>query len=74
MKEYDKIEVISDNEKYKKQSVFKRMKGFIASNQKIYNCWLVVSPWNDFQKKVITCFNDIKIILKEEAFKVVFID
>ena len=41
MKEYDRVELIVDREKYTKQQVFKDMEGWICDPRKIEGKWLV---------------------------------
>ena len=41
MKEYDRVELITDKEKYAKEGVFKGMDGWICDPRKIEGDWLV---------------------------------
>ncbi|MBR1954336.1 MAG: hypothetical protein IKC58_01195 [Clostridia bacterium] len=41
MKEYDRVELVVDREKYTKQQVFKGMEGWICDPRKIEGKWLV---------------------------------
>ena len=65
MKEYDRVELIAEKEKYAKEGVHKGMDGWICDPRNINGQWLVC-----FDNEII--FNEFPIIpILEEDLKVI---
>ena len=72
MKEYDRVELIVEKEKYAKEGVHKGMDGWICDPSKIDGFWLVSFEGEIFQGEdgVWDC-TDITIEVLEEDLKVI---
>ena len=65
MKEYDKVELITEDPKYAIEGVYKGMTGCVISSYAINNKWLIIFSENSTGKDIAEISvdrNDFKII------------